>query len=79
MAVRGQYYMPNSFNSIAHSAIRPAAAALLITLRKGLSFKTTTVWAWKYGLSFRAVVTNAKASFSIEGYLSFAPRSSLLV
>ena len=35
--------------------------------------------AWKYGLSFRAIVTNAKESFSIYGYLSSSPRSARLV
>ena len=37
------------------------------------------VWAWKYGLSFRAAVTSAKANFSIWGYLSSTPQNSLLI
>jgi len=35
--------------------------------------------AWNYGLSFQAIVANAKASFSIGGYLSSAPRSAQIV
>ena len=37
------------------------------------------MWAWKYGLSLRTAVTNAKASFSIMGYLSSTPQSARLV
>ena len=79
IVIRGQYCMLNSFNSIAHSAICPAASGLLIALRRGLSVRMITVSAWNYGLSFRATVANAKASFSIRGYLSSAPRSARLV
>ena len=46
-------------------AILPATSGLLMALLKGLSVKTTMVCAWKYGLSFRAAVINAKANFSI--------------
>ena len=67
MAICGRYCMSNSLNFIAHSAICPTALGLLITLHRGLSVRTTIVWAWKYSLSLRAVVTNAKASFSIRG------------
>ena len=35
--------------------------------------------AWKYNLSFRAIVTNAKASFSIGRYFSSTPQSARLV
>ena len=35
--------------------------------------------AWKYGLSFCATISNVKASFSIWGYFSSAPRSARLV
>ena len=79
IAVRGQYCMSNSLNSNAHNAICPASSGLLIALRIGLSVRTITVCNWKYGLSFRAAVTNAKASFSIWGYCSSAPRSAQLV
>ena len=37
------------------------------------------VCAWKYGLIFRVAVTNAKASFSIWGYLSSALHNARLV
>ena len=70
--------MSNSLNSMAQSVNHPTASGLLIAHRKGLSVRTTTVWAWKYGLSLRATVTNAKASFSMGGNLSSAPRSARL-
>ena len=77
-AVRGRYCTSNLLSSIAHKAILPVASGLLITLFKGWSIRTTIVWAWKYGLSFRAAVISAKANFSILGYLSSAPRKALL-
>ena len=77
--VRGLYYTSNSFSSIAYKAILPAAYRLLIALFKGWSVRTTIVWAWKYGLSFRAAVISAKANFSIRGYLSSTPRNALLM
>jgi len=79
IAVRGRYYMSNSLNSTAHNAICPAASGPLIALRRGLSVRMTTMCAWKYSLSFRAIVTNVKVSFSIGGYLSSAPQSAWLV
>ena len=78
ITVRGQYCTSNSLSLIAHKANLPAASGLLITLFKGWSIRTTIVWAWKYGLSFRAAVISAKANFSILGYLSSAPRKALL-
>ena len=78
MALWGRYCMSNSLYSIAHSAIHPVASGLLITRCKGLSVKTITVWAWKYGLSLWAAITKAKASFSISGYLSSTQRSARL-
>ena len=77
--VRGWYYMSNSFSSIAHKAILPAASGLLMALFKGYSVKTMMVWAWKYNLSFRTAITSAKANFSILGYLSSAPWKALLI
>ena len=79
MAVREQYCMSNSLNFITYSVIRLAALGLLIARHKGLSVRTITVWAWKYGLSLQAAVTKAKVSFSIGGYLSSAPPSARLV
>ena len=70
--------MSNLLNSMAQSANLPATSRLLIAHHKGLSIRTTTVWAWKYGLSLRAIVTNAKASFSMGGYLSSALQSAWL-
>ena len=79
IVVCGQYCISNSFSLTAHNAIRPVASGLPIALRRGLFVKTMIVCAWKYGLSFRATVTNAKASFSIWGYFSFAPWNARLV
>ena len=78
-AVRGQYCMSNSLSSTAYKAILPAASGLLIAFLKSLSIKMTMVCAWKYDLSFRAAINNAKANFSIWGYLSSAPQSTGLV
>ena len=78
-AVRGRYCSSNSLSTIAHKAILPIASRLLIAFFKGWSIKTMMVWAWKYGLSFHAAVTSAKANFSILGYLSSAPRNALLI
>ena len=64
--------MSNSLSSIAHSAIHLVASRLVIARRKGLLVRTTTVSAWKYGLSLRATVIKARVSFSIGGYLSSA-------
>ena len=62
-----------------HKAILPTASGPLMALFKGWSVKTMMVWAWKYGLSFRAAVTSAKANFSILGYLSSAPQNAPLM
>ena len=70
--------MSNSLISMVQSASHPAASGLLIARRRGLSVRTITIWAWKYDLSLRATVTNTKASFSMGGYLSLAPRSARL-
>ena len=78
-AVHGRYCTKNSLSSIAHKAILPAASGLLISLFKSWFVRTTMVWAWKYGLSFRAAVISAKANFSILGYLSSAPQNALLM
>ena len=76
MAVRKQYYTSNSHSSIAYSTICSIALRLLIARRRGLSVRTMIVWAWKYGFNVRAIVTKAKASFSIGGYLSSVPQSA---
>ena len=67
IAVHGRYCTSNSLSSITHKAILPTASGLLIALFKGWSVRTTIVWAWKYGLSFRAAVISAKDNFSILG------------
>ena len=78
-AVHRRYCTLNSLSSIALKAILPVASRLLIALFKGWSIRTTIVWAWKYGLSFRATVISAKANFSILGYISSASRKALLM
>ena len=79
IAARGRYCTSNTLSLIAYKAILPTASGLLIALFKGWSVRTTMVWAWKYGLSFRAAVVSAKANFSILGYLSSAPQNALLI
>ena len=78
MVVCGRYYISNSLNSIANSTNCLAISGFFITCRNGLSVRMITVWAWKYGLSLRAVITKVNVSYSIGGYLSFAPRSAWL-
>ena len=78
-AVQGRYCTLNSLSSIALKAILSVASGLLIALFKGWSVRTTIVWAWKYGLSFRAAIISAKANFSILGYISSASRKALLM
>ena len=73
IAVHGRYCIPNSLSFITHKAICSATSGLLMALLKGWSVKTMIVYAWKYGLSFRVIVTSANANFSIWGYLSSAP------
>ena len=72
MVVRGRYYMLNSLNSNAHSAIHLATSRLFIARRKGLSVRMIIVWAWKYDLSLLAAVTKAKESFFIGGTSHFS-------
>ena len=45
---------------------------MLLRALIGCSVRTSMVWAWKHGRSLLAVVTNARTSFSIFGYLSSA-------
>ena len=78
-AVCGRYCTSNLLSLIAYKAILPAASGLLMALFKGWSVKTMMVWAWKYGLSFRAAVTSANANFSILGYLSSTPWNALFI
>ena len=78
-AVHGRYCTLNSLSLIVLKAILSVASGLLIALFKGWSVRTTIVWAWKYGLSFRAAIISAKANFSILGYISSASRKALLM
>ena len=65
--------MSNLPNSIAHKTNHPADSGLFIAFCNGLFVCTTMVCAWKYGLSFQAATTRAKASFSIKGVSSLCP------
>ena len=76
MSIYGRYRTSNSLNLIAYSTIHPVTLGLLIALHRGLFVRMTIVWAWKYGLSLRVAVTNAKASFPIGKYLFSAPWSA---
>ena len=79
IAVRGRYHISNSLSLTAYNAIYLVTSGLLMVLLRGLSVKTTIVCAWKYGLSFRAAITNANINFSIWRYLSSAPQNPWLV
>ena len=68
--------MSNLLNLIAHNVVRLVASGLPNAFRKGLSVKMIIMYAWKYGFRFLAVVTKAKVSFSIGGYLSSTPLSA---
>ena len=70
IVVLGLYLMSNSLSSIAHFTSLPEVSGLCNIYFIGCSVGISMVWAWKYGRSFLAVVTNARTSFSIFGYLS---------
>ena len=74
IVVLGRYWTSNSLSSIAHRTSHPAPS-----FDNSLFVWTTMVCAWMYDLSFRTTVINAKASFSIGGYLPSAPQSAQLV
>lgn len=76
IAALGRYW---TSNSITHRTSHLPAFGLFIVFRSDLSVWTTMVCTSKYGLSFRATVISAKASFSIGGYFPSAPRSAQLV
>ena len=70
IAVLGLYLMLNSLSSIAHFTSLPEVSGLFSICFIGYYVGISVVWAWKYGRSLLVVVTNARTSFSIFGYLS---------
>ena len=68
--VLGLYLISNSLSSMAHFVSLPEVSSLCNIYFIGCSVGISIVWAWKYGGSLQAVVTNAKINFSILGYLS---------
>ena len=76
--VLGLYLMSNSLNSIAHFTSLPKVSGLCNMCFIGSSVGILIVWAWKYGRSLLAVVTNARTRFSIFEYLSSTPLKARL-
>ena len=73
IAVLGLYLMSNSLSSITHFTSLPEVFGLCNICFIGCYVGISIVWAWKFGRSLLEVVTNARTSFSIFGYLSSAP------
>ena len=71
--VLGLYLMSNSLSSMTHFTSLPEVSGLCNICFIGCSVGISMLWAWKYGRSLLAVVTNVITSFSIFGYLSSAP------
>ncbi|MCI53429.1 hypothetical protein A2U01_0074676, partial [Trifolium medium] len=78
MAPLGEKVRSNSDRSTDHATILPAKSGFLRTFLIGKSVLTSTLWLWKYCLSFLVMVTTAKASLSILRYLTSAPLKVLL-
>ena len=73
IVVLGLYLMSNSLSSMAHFTSLPEVYGLCNICFIGCSVGISIVWAWKCGRSLLAVVTNARTSYSIFGYLSSTP------
>ena len=73
IAVLGLYLMSNSLSSMAHFMSLTEVSGLCSICFIGCSVGILMIWAWKYGRSLLAVVTNSRTSFSIFEYRSFAP------
>ena len=76
--VLGLYLISNSVNSMAHFINLLEVSGLCNICFIGCSIGISIVWAWKYGQSLLEMVTNAKTSFSIFGYLFSAPLKARL-
>ena len=73
IVVLGLYLMSNSLSSMAHFTSLPEVSGLCNICFINCYIGISIVWAWKYGRSLLAVVTNARTSFSNFGYLSSTP------
>ena len=73
IAVLGLYLMLNSLSFMTHFTSLLEVSGLYNICFIRCSVGISIVRAWKYGRSLLAVVTNARTSFSIFGYLSFSP------
>ena len=73
IAVLNLYLMSNSLSSMAHFTSLSKVSGLYNICFIGCSIGISIVWAWKYCRILLAVVTNARMSFSIFGYLSSTP------
>ena len=69
-AVIGLYLMSNSLSSVSHFINLPEVSGLCNTCL--IFVRISIVCAWKYGRSLLGMVTEARISFSIFGYLFFA-------
>ena len=76
IAVLGLYLMSNSLNSMVHFTSLPEVFGLCNICFIGCYVGISIVWAWKYGRSLLAVVTNARTSFSCHAPSPFPPRWS---
>ena len=74
----GLYLILNSLNSMAYFTSLLKVSGLCNIFFIGCYVGISMVWAWKYGRSLLAVVTNARTSFSIFRYLSSAPLKAQL-
>ncbi|KAK1560655.1 hypothetical protein Q3G72_029274 [Acer saccharum] len=73
------YLMLNLLSLITHLVKLPDNSGFYRICLSGQSMYTSTVCAWKYGLSFLAAMTNARAIFSACEYLVSASSRALLV
>ena len=76
--VLGLYLMSNSLSSMTHFSSLPKVSGLCNYLLHWVFCRNLDGVAWKYGRGLLAVVTNARTSFSIFGYLSSAPLKAQL-
>ena len=78
IVVLGLYLMLDSLSSMAYFTSLLKVSGLCNICFIGCFVGISMVWAWKYGRSLLAVVTNARTSFSIFRYLSSAPLKARL-
>ena len=78
IVVLGLYLILNSLNSMAYFTNLPKVSGLCNIFLIGCSVGISIMWAWKYGRSLMAAVTNDRTRFSIFGYLSSTPLKARL-